>query len=284
MAELDLALREGVDRLRGLADHPLSSHAFPSLFLWREHLGLEIVLREDCFAVRAAKRGANAWFFPCGGEGGKLAFFAAHGGEPGLELFYLRPEDAAWLRDRFPGRWEIFRRPEGDEYLYERASHVEMAGGEFRHLRWRVHRIERELVPRTRVLDRESAVDARYVLDAWSSAHPGGGADDRMVALRALEHWEALGLRGVVVYLAERPAAFMLGFPLSEETFDAAVGKCAVDVQGLTYYVLRELMLSLPGRYRWFNLEEDLGLPGLRAMKEHFLPDGRHEMWGARRL
>ena len=57
-----------------------------------------------------------------------------------------------------------------------------------------------------------------------------------------------------------------------------------MDVQGLTYYVLRELMLSLPGRYRWFNLEEDLGLPGLRAMKEHFLPDGRHEMWGARRL
>ena len=75
----------------------------------------------------------------------------------------------------------------------------------------------------------------------------------------------------------------MLGFALTEDTFDAAVGKCAMDVQGLTYFTLRELMRSLPERYRWFNLEEDLGLPGLRDMKEHFLPDGRHRIWEARR-
>ena len=103
------------------------------------------------------------------------------------------------------------------------------------------------------------------------------------MALRALEKREALGLHGVIVYLAQRPAAFMLGFALTEDTFDAAVGKCAMDVQGLTYFTLRELMRSLPERYRWFNLEEDLGLPGLRDMKEHFLPDGRHQIWEARR-
>ena len=55
-------------------------------------------------------------------------------------------------------------------------------------------------------------------------------------------------------------------------------GKSAVNVQGLTYYTLWQLMRSLPERYRWFNLEEDLGLPGLRDMKEHFLPDGKHEV------
>ena len=73
----------------------------------------------------------------------------------------------------------------------------------------------------------------------------------------------------------------MLGFPLADDAYDVAVSKYAVHVQGITYYTLRELMRSLPAQYRWFNLEEDLGLPGLREMKEHFLPDGKHEIWEA---
>lgn len=137
--------------------------------------------------------------------------------------------------------------------------------------------------PRTEVLDGRNTADARQILDIWASGHSAWGGDDRQAALRALEEREALGLYGVVVYLEGRPASFMLGFPLGEDVFDAAVGKSAVNVQGLTYYTLWQLMRSLPERYRWFNLEEDLGLPGLRDMKGHFLPDGKHEVWEARR-
>lgn len=284
MTELDPALRGQVDRLRKLYGHTLSAHAFPSLYLWGEQQRLTLTVEEEFFAVRAAERGSNAWFFPCGSEGGKRAFLAAHAGEPNLTLLYLRREDAAWLEERFPGQWALSRNHAGDEYLYERASHLEMAGGRFRDLRRRVRKIERDLSPKTRLLDESSAADALRVLELWSDSHPGVGGDDRQVALRALERWRELGLRGVVVDLAGRPAAFMLGFPLTEDTFDAAVGKCAAGMQGLTYYVLRELMGSLPAQYKWFNLEEDLGLPGLRAMKEHFLPDGRQEIWEARRL
>ena len=43
-------------------------------------------------------------------------------------------------------------------------------------------------------------------------------------------------------------------------------------------------LLALYKPYRLDYLEEDLGLPGLRDMKEHFLPDGRHQIWEAQRL
>lgn len=277
-------LREQVDRLRRLDGNELSAHGFPSVWVWKEAMGLELRLGEEYFAVRAEKAGKGFWFFPCGSEAGKRAFLAEHAGEPELRLRYLRGRDAAWLEERFPGQWELRRRPGDDEYLYQRERHVAMEGSRFRHLRWRVGKIQRTLSPQTQALDGRNLADARSILDTWVSNHPAWSADDRQVALRALEQWQDLKLRGVVVYLAGRPAAFMLGFPLSEDTFDAAIGKCAVDVQGLTYYVLRELMRSLPEQYQWFNLEEDLGLPGLRDMKEHFLPDGRHELWEARRL
>ena len=255
MAELTIHHRGAIEALNRRWGRGQSSHAFPSLWLWREQLGLELLLTGECYALRAARQGKNVWFFPCGSEAGKLAFLRRLG-EPGGRLLYLGREDAHWLQTRFPGR----------------------------HLRWRAGRIQRDLSPRTELLDGNNLPHARQILNAWAGAHSAQGGDDRQVTLRALERREDLGLHGVIVYLAERPAAFMLGFPLTEDTFDAAVGKWATDVQGLTYYVLRELMLSLPERYRWFNLEEDLGLPGLRDMKEHFLPDGKHEMWEARRL
>ena len=275
-------LRTKIDELRCEAGHELASHSFPSVWLWKEEMGLQLCMGKEYFAVRAAE-GENTWFFPCGTERGKAAFLAEHAGEPGLDLLYLRREDAAWLEERFPGEWMLWRRPDADEYLYRRDAHVAMEGGRYRHLRWRVHKIEREMSPRTEVLDGRNTADARQILDVWASGHSAWDGDDRQAALRALEEREALGLYGVVVYLEGRPASFMLGFPLGEDVFDAAVGKSAVNVQGLTYYTLWQLMRSLPERYRWFNLEEDLGLPGLRDMKEHFLPDGKHEVWEARR-
>ena len=270
-----------VDRLRRQAGHVLSAHGFPSIWIWKEALGLELVVEEDYFTVRAGK---NVWFFPCGNEKGKRAFLAGHAGEPDLKLRYLSDADAAWLQAQYPGQWKLVRRPDDDEYLYLRESHIAMEGSRFSHLRWRVHKIQRDLAPRTQILDQSNAADARHILDAWVSGRSAWDGDDREVALRALEMQSALGMHGVIVYLAGQPAGFMLGFPLAADTFDAAVGKCAADVQGLTYYVLRELMLSLPEQYRWMNLEEDLGLPGLRDMKEHFLPDGRHQIWEAQRL
>lgn len=287
MREIEMADRPQMDRLRQMDGHCLASHAFPSLFLWSRPLGLRLMLERDVFAVRAGKQEENTWFFPCGSEAGKKAFLAGQLAAPHLRLLYLRKEDVDWLNRRFPGQWRCKRCPDADEYLYRRDSHLAMEGGPFRHLRWRVRKIRREMAPAVRALNQTSAADARRIVEQWAACHPeqpGAGPDDRAVALAALEQGQELGMQGVVVYLEGQPAAFMAGFPLSADTFDAAVGKCARNVQGLTYFTLQELMRSVPEHFQWWNLEEDLGLPGLRQMKEQYLPDGKQEIWEAERI
>lgn len=111
---------------RGLEGHALSAHAFVSLWLWKEALGLELCVGEEYFSARA---GEDEWLFPCGSERGRLAFLAEHANEPGARLRYLRSQDAGWLAERFPGQWELIRRPEDDEYLYLREPHIAMEGG-----------------------------------------------------------------------------------------------------------------------------------------------------------
>ena len=284
MSEITIAHRDRIEEIRARYGHALSAHAFPSLYLWREAMDLRLFLEENLFSVRCAGYGENAWFFPCGGEEAKSAFLERRMAKPDLILLYLRGEDAAWLEDRCPGRFALRRRYDADEYLYDRAVHVNLEGGRFHHIRRRLHKIRRDLFPRTAPLGDDTAEDVLQVAALWAEQNPGVGRDDRTLVAEALIHRRELGLQGVVVYLSDHPAAFMMGFPLTEDTFDANVGKCAAGVQGLTYYTLRELFAALPPHFRWCNLEEDLGLPGLRDMKEHFLPERKHEIWEARCL
>ncbi len=65
---ITLNCADSVEGLRKKYKHMLSSHAFDSLYLWREQMALSLSLEEDLFSVRYGIGGENAWFFPCGNE------------------------------------------------------------------------------------------------------------------------------------------------------------------------------------------------------------------------
>lgn len=287
MAGIELEDRDTVDALRRKYGHKLSAHAFASLYLWREYMGLELHMLGEGFAVRAKRLGDDAWFFPCGSEECRREFMETHMHEPGLRLLYARPEDAEWLELRYPGMWMLTRDATADEYLYERDEHIELAGGRYGHIRWRMNKIRRDYDVRVEPLTDTNASDAEQIAREWFARSTGaqnGPLDDHAAVREALRCWRQLDMQGVIVYLDARPAAFMMGFELADDTFDASIGKCAVNVQGLTYFALKELFAAAPAQYRYFNLEEDLGLDGLRDMKAHFLPNCKNEIWEARRI
>lgn len=264
--------------------HELSSHAFQSLYLWQDSMGLTIDAGAELLAVRAAHFGGNAWFFPCGSDAAKAEMIRRALQAPGLHLLYLRREDVDWLEQRCPGRFMFERTPASDEYLYDRDSHIARQGPRFKRLRAQVGRIERNCAPRTEWIDARNLEDVRRITATWMAASHPESTDhliDSQVAMTAIRNWEALHLQGVVIYLGDVPSAYMSGFPLAHGVFDVSVGKCARPVQGLTFYAFCELFRMLPQQYALMNLEEDMGLDGLRNMKKNFLPDGMNETWEA---
>lgn len=279
--------RAAVDALRARYGHALSAHAFVSLYLWRAQFGLQLHMMDDGFAVHATKLRGETWFFPCGSADCRRAFIERRMRRPGLRLIYLREEDAAWLQDNYPDMWALNRDPTADEYIYERNEHIALEGGRYGHIRWRMNKIRHEYDVRVEPLTDANAADAARIAGDWNARNVGAQSDalnDRDAVAEALGHRRQLDMHGVIVYLDAHPAAFMMGFGLTDDTFDASVGKCAVNVQGLTHFALRELFIAAPARYNWFNLEEDLGLSGLRSMKANFLPNAKNEIWEARRI
>lgn len=279
---ITLRHKDEIEALRRAAGHTLSSHAFPSLYLWREEMGLSLWLTGDLFAVRCGWKGKNTWFFPCGEASATDAFIARKIIEPDFSLCYLRTCDAERLEQQFPGRWKILRAPQDDEYLYDTQGHRTLIGGAYANMRTQVHKVEREYARRTEALSDDTIDDALRVIRQWSHGEHRFGdcalRDDR-VDEEALLRRRELGITGIVLYLNDEPAAVTAGFALDGDTFDVAVAKSVSTAQGVPYYAKRELFTRLEQPV--VNMEEDLGIPGLRRMKTGMHPIGKHDIWEA---
>ena len=281
---ITLDCADSVERLRKKYKHLLSSHAFVSLYLWREQMALSLYLEEDLFAVRYGIGGENAWFFPCGSEAAVMQFIEKIKKEPQAKLCYMRKEDAQWLDANFLGKWHIRRAPECDEYLYDKKGHAQLAGKTYANMRTQVHKVEREYEPLTRPLDETTRQDALFVIEGWShGTHRFGSCSlrDDEVDREAVCLQKKLGILGIVLYLSGKPAAVTAGFSLGNGIFDVAIAKSNVTTQGVSYYAKRELFLRCGCPV--INMEEDLGITGLRRMKQGLKPCAMNEIWEASR-
>lgn len=257
-----------MEAIRARAGHRLSAHAFASLFLWQESLGLSLCLRDDAFFVRFQARGANAWFFPCGSREEKLAFLRQGLSSPAFTLYYLRQEDVRFLEEHFPGRF-TFTPTRGDsEYIYDRSAQLELRGGAYKNLRSKIHKARDRHQWRIHPLGPRTYALAELVIRLWQAHREGPG--DLQVALLALDKFEALEMTGIVLESEDGPQAVAFGSLIAPDMFDLNVTKTLLP--SLDSYLKWELYQRLPPQVLRINQEEDLDLPGLRTNKEESVP------------
>lgn len=271
--EIALADRAEVDRIRALAGHKASSHAFVSLYLWRHSMGLRIALGENAFCVK----GTDGYFFPCGDEKEVKAFcLALVKEEPRAVFSYLREEDLPLAKALLDKTHTPVRTPSFREYLYNRSEQLEMKGKRFTYQRAKVNKARRLGVMESCLLDRNLLSAARELTLSWA-ARRGEDKGDLGETLEALAHFDALSLFGNMLFCNKEPVGFNLGSFLSEDTFAIHIAKTLVDdVDTLMKW---ELYKALPDRVTTINREEDLGLYGLAVHKQDAQPCGFQEMY-----
>lgn len=275
--------REKIEGLRKKYGNILSSHAFASLYLWRKEMGLFLLMQEDVFSVKCLWKGENAWFFPCGSDKEKVRFITRHLPEPDFKLCYLTESDGAFLTESFPDQFLFVRDDASDEYVYDREGHLALVGGDYANVRTQLHRAQRDYDLRVEPLGADNSSAALEIIREWANQpHPlARGLSDDEVDEEAVLKADLLKLSGVLIYVDGAAQAVCAGFPLTEDTFDICLAKCRQNQPGLSYYAKHALFRSLEPRFRYINLEEDLGIPGLRQMKQILSPVRKNEMWEA---
>ena len=89
---------------------------------------------------------------------------------------------------------------------------------------------------------------------------------------QVFDNWERFGAIGGALYVDGKMVAFTYGVPINVNTFDLCVEKGDINYKGVYTVVRHNFMQQIPEQYAYINLEEDLGLPGLRRAKSSYHP------------
>lgn len=272
-----------IEQIRRRQGHESSSHAFLSLFLWQEEMGLELLLTQDMFAVKCNRRGGNCWFFPCGTQEAVMDFLRHQivaNGEP-LRLCYMRQEDKELLEHAFPDCFAITPVFEDDEYLYDREEQILLQGKNFRHHRNSLNRLKQKYALETREISAANLDDAAFVLTHAREKYSESTGVYSMLSTerRVLENWDKLSMNGIIVYADGMPAAIAAGYLISDQVYDISICRQAISDPDIAVFVRQQLFMGLPKTVTCINAEEDLGLEGLRSLKQGMRPIGLLEMF-----
>lgn len=273
--EIRLSDKETIEAIRKQYGHTTASHAFASLYIWREDLGIRLWLEEEVFTVKCGLLGSNTWFFPCGRTDRVCAVLQELLQEKELCLLYMRQEDKELLEEHFPGRFVIREAPSDSEYIYDRQEQEELKGRRFSAIRNHINRARRDHVLQVGPFTGKKLpfpVQSRSMAECQDLPDTGHCVGDETSTRILLSHANALEVQGVMVSVGEEPYAVVAGFALSDDTFDMCLAKQKQYLTGLSNYAKHEWIKTLPRQYTKINAEEDLGIEGLRTMKKQMQP------------
>ena len=187
-----------------------------------------------------------------------------------------------FLQRVFPGEFE-FSEPliERYDYICLKESIIALEGKDMRPKRQHLYQFPR-FYPNHEYRPLEPAMfpECLQLLQQWTeNAEALGhiqGSESKVMERESIsnvfDHWQEFGAIGGALFVDGKMAAFTYGVPINANTFDLCVEKADIAYKGIYTVVRHEFMQQIPEQYTYINLEEDMGLPGLRRAKTSYHP------------
>ena len=193
----------------------------------------------------------------------------------------LDSEDMAQMDEMFPGQFRYHCDRDSYDYVYAIDDLADLKGKKYQKKRNHINRF-RENFPNYTIepITGENMSQVQQMLEQWyaqrQEADPQGDYHMEKAAIyKALQHYEQLGLEGLVLVNEDRILAMTIGSRLTPDTYDIHFEKAIAEAD-TAYTVIncefaRYLRLKYP-EVQFLNREDDLGIEGLRKAKLSYYP------------
>ena len=266
-------------------------YCFATMFLWSKSYHQQVARYGDYVLERLSGSIGPSYLFPVGGEDLKSVIEAVEAdarerGEP-CRFICVTPEQIGQLEAIWPGQFEYVTDRFGFDYLYKIDRLADLGGKKLHAKRnhinrfiennpdWTVEEITVDNLPECRAMDEEW--NRRYRNRDTQETGDGDTLKDESLALAAaFDHYEALGLQGVLLRSGGQVIAFTIGSPINDEVFDIHFEKAFGEIQGAYPMINREFARWIRDHHpsiQYLNREDDMGVEGLRKAKESYYPD-----------
>ena len=251
---------------------------FANIFCWSATYHSEVAEADDCLGIRFDNGGAKCYMQPVdsGDKGVILELLRRDAFEQRtpLRLYGLSHEWRTFLEENYPEAF-AFDTPRAQcDYIYRVDDLAQLPGRKYQPKRNHLNRFVARYKWQAEPLSRANIKDCLALNDKWLANREVGDMEraEQQTLRCAFENFEALGLRGIVLYADGVPAAFSYGTPINHSTFCTHIEKHDNTIEGAATMINRLMAQSLDEEFEFVNREDDLGLEGLRFAKMSYHP------------
>jgi hypothetical protein len=171
------------------------------------------------------------------------------------------------------------------EYVYLSSVLSELPGKRFLNMRNYLNKFRRENDHTVERMETGNMSEVKDFLLRWCQRK---GCNEEAFLLQereanhfALEHMDELGLEGLLIRVQGRVEAFSMFEHMTDDMAVIHYEKADQDITGIYQAINNETARHLRDRYTYLNRESDMGIEGLRSVKERYGPDHLLEVFDA---
>ena len=264
-----------IQKLDAVGMH-LSEFSFPNLYLFRNTHEYELIETTQGIFISGLSSDKKRYLMPLmnpvqAEEGcfDELKSLLLEG-----EWDFIFPIPEEWL-DCF-GEDEFIRNysPNDSDYLFYTEKFKTYPGKKMHKKRNLLNQFLRSYDALFVPMTDETVDDAKVLLELWQHTSPQEiAASDYYQCSEALNLWKDLGLTGAMAYADNKPAGFLLGEALNDDTFTIHFAKADIHFKGVYQFLFSRFAADFCPHSEFLNLEQDLGSAGLRKTKMSYRPD-----------
>lgn len=266
-------------------------YSFANNYLWGSQ---KVAFIHGCTAYFSHFYGKSVYPYPAG-QGDKKSVIEAvlrDAEERGIpcRITGITREDRAELEALFPGVFLICSNRDSYDYVYDIHDLADLKGRKFQGKRNHFNRFctdhpDHQAVP----LTCELLPSVKEFVEGWyarrrESDPEGDYLLENLAMARAFNHFDEIGLEGILLMDQGKILAVTIGSRLSPDTFDIHFEKALEGVSGaynaINCHFARHLRMKYP-ELKYLNREEDMGLEGLRSSKLSYRPHHMVEKYWA---
>jgi hypothetical protein len=250
----------------------IAEYSFANIYLFRKHHEYEVLMKDDFILIKGKSYDGKKYIMPLNLD----AFLKSELIDEMLkEIDFIFPIDEAWLTLFSQDKYDFFYKDGDTDYVYNIEKMRSFAGKKLHGKRNLIHQFEKsytcEPLP---LFGEERLKDAKKILEVWQEESGQTKEEtDFDACMEALELYEELVLCGFIYYVDGKPAGFIIGEELCEDTFALHFAKGMTVYKGIYQFMFNNFSKILPDKYKFVNFEQDLDKENLRLAKMSYEPD-----------
>lgn len=283
-SKIELSDKQEMERYLSVEQARFNERMFTGLYIWSGHYDTKKCIQDGFLYLMASPSyGTLTYYAPTGvgdvAEAMRVIDEDARVRGQDYKVFILSEAQKERIKQAMPDRYDFVFDRDNADYIYLARDLIELEGKRYHSKRNHIRKFDALYDGRWEYRDIDPNRDTDELLAfqrQWCIQKGDPNAEDyrfeHCAIRRALVNYDALAMRGGMIRVDDKLAAFTLASPLTHDTIDIIIEKADADYEGAYAKINQEFAARRCADFEYICREEDMGIEGLRRAKESYKP------------